>query len=99
MGLVYGGGNMGRMGTLAIAAMAAGGTAHGVSSRGLFEREVDRAGYNDEFHFWLGVADFQLGDVAAARKEITMAMETSTTRDQHQLYAAKLAWLKSHHAQ
>ena len=65
------------------------------TARGLFEREVDRAGYNDEFHFWLGVADFQLGDVAAARKEIAIAMKNSTTRNQHELYAAKLAWLQS----
>ena len=69
------------------------------TARGLFEREVDRADYNDEFHFWLGVADFQLGDLASARKEIDLAIRNSTTRNQHDLYAAKLAWLKSRQPQ
>jgi uncharacterized protein (TIGR00730 family) len=44
IGLVYGGGNIGLMGILANAVLAAGGTAHGVISRGLFEREIAHLG-------------------------------------------------------
>ncbi len=64
------------------------------AARELFAREVARADYNHEFHFWLGVADWRLGDVAAARKQLALAMAGSTTRRQHDLYAAKLAWLQ-----
>ena len=55
-----------------------------------------RADYYHEFHFWLGVADWRLGDVDAARKHLRIAMSNSTTRGQHDLYAAKLAWLQAH---
>jgi len=65
------------------------------AARDFFAREVARADYNHEFHFWLGVADWQLGDVAKARKHLKLAMDNSTTRGQHDLYAAKLAWLQS----
>ena len=65
------------------------------TARDLFAREVARADYNHEFHFWLGLADWQLGDVAQARKHLQLAMDNSTTRGQHDLYAAKLAWLQS----
>ena len=44
IGLVYGGGNIGLMGILANATLSAGGTAHGVISRGLFEREIAHLG-------------------------------------------------------
>src|SRR5579862_7407626 len=44
IGLVYGGGNVGLMGVLADAVIAAGGTVHGVISRGLFEREIAHLG-------------------------------------------------------
>ena len=65
------------------------------TARDLFAREVARADYNHEFHFWLGLADWQLGDVTQARKHLQLAMDNSTTRGQHDLYAAKLAWLQS----
>jgi len=65
------------------------------TARDLFAREVARADYNHEFHFWLGVADWQLGNVAQARKHLQLAMDNSTNRGQHDLYAAKLDWLKS----
>ena len=45
--------------------------------------------------FWLGLADWQLGNVAQAKKHLQLAMDNSTTRGQHDLYAAKLDWLKS----
>ena len=66
------------------------------SARELFAREVARADANHEFHFWLGVADWRLGEESAAMRHLTLAMDNSLTRDQHQLYAAKLAWLQAH---
>jgi len=66
------------------------------SARDYFAREVARADYYHEFHFWLGVADWELGDVDAARKHLRIAMSNSTSRGQHDLYAAKLAWLQAH---
>ena len=65
------------------------------TAREFFAREVARADYYHEFHFWLGLADWQLGDVAQAKKHLQLAMDNSTTRGQHDLYAAKLAWLQS----
>ena len=65
------------------------------AARGLFAREVSRADYHHEFHYWLGVADWRLGDLAAAQRQLTLALDNSTTRHQTELYAAKLAWLKS----
>jgi Flp pilus assembly protein TadD len=66
------------------------------AARELFAREVARADSYHEFHFWLGVADWRLGDEAAARRHLTLAMDNSVTRGQHDLYAAKLAWLQAH---
>ncbi|MDQ6685135.1 MAG: hypothetical protein M3Z16_08405 [Pseudomonadota bacterium] len=65
------------------------------TARDYFAREVKRADYYHEFHFWLGLADWQLGDVVEANKHLALAMENSVTRAQHDLYAAKLEWLKS----
>ena len=65
------------------------------TAREFFAREVARADYNHEFHFWLGLADWQLGDVKQASKHLQLAMDNSTTRGEHDLYAAKLAWLQS----
>jgi len=44
IGLVYGGGNIGLMGIVADAVLAAGGTATGVIPRSLFEREIAHLG-------------------------------------------------------
>jgi hypothetical protein len=65
-------------------------------ARELFAREVARADTNPEFHFWLGVADWRLGEESAAMRQLALAMNNSLTRDQHRLYAAKLAWLQAH---
>ena len=67
-----------------------------LAARDYFSREVERADYDDEFHFWLGVADWRLGDVAQATRQMRLAMDNSTTRGQHDIYAAKLAWLQAH---
>jgi tetratricopeptide (TPR) repeat protein len=66
------------------------------TARELFAREVARADTYHEFHFWLGVADWRLGDEAAARRHLALAIDNSLTRGQHDLYAAKLVWLQSH---
>jgi len=65
------------------------------SAREMFAREVARADANHEFHFWLGVADWRLGEESAALRHLTLAKDNSLTRDQHDLYAAKLAWLQA----
>ncbi|HET7792424.1 MAG TPA: tetratricopeptide repeat protein [Rhizobacter sp.] len=59
-----------------------------------FQKEVKRAPYNHEFHFWLAQAQAQLGDMRAARSQLDLALSTSTTRRNQQLYAAKLDRLK-----
>jgi tetratricopeptide (TPR) repeat protein len=69
------------------------------TARDLFAREVARADTYHEFHFWLGVADWRLGDEAAARRHLSLAIDNSLTRGQHDLYAAKLEWLQAHRRQ
>jgi Flp pilus assembly protein TadD len=64
------------------------------TARRWFAKEVARAPYQHEFHFWLAVAEYQLGDVAGARTQLSLALSTSTTRHNQQLYAAKLDQLK-----
>ena len=59
-------------------------------ARELFAREVERAPYYHEFHFWLAVALANLGEPEGARRHLALAMENSTTRRDHDLYAAKL---------
>ncbi len=68
------------------------------AARDLFAREVARADSYHEFQFWLGVADWRLGDEGAARRHLALAVDNSVTRGQHDLYAAKLAWLQAHRA-
>jgi len=60
-----------------------------------FAKEVDRADYSHEFHFWLGVAYFKLGEVELAERQLLLARERSSERGDRDLYAAKLAWLRS----
>jgi len=64
------------------------------AARTLFEREVRRAPYNDEFHFWLALAHLRLGDAAQARAQLAQAVDTSTRRDVRDAYSAKLAHLR-----
>ena len=65
-------------------------------ARDLFSKEVARADYNAEFHFWLALANFKLGDIEPAKKHLALAMENGVTRTDRELYAAWLAWLKTH---
>ena len=64
-------------------------------ARGHFERELRRNAYYHEAHFGLAVAYLGLGEVRPAREHLATAMEMSTNRDEQNLYAAKLAWLRS----
>jgi hypothetical protein len=63
-------------------------------ARVLFQQEVDRAAYYHEFHFWLALANLGLGNAADARKHLAIALDNSTTRNDRDLYAAKLEHLK-----
>ncbi|MFO1322467.1 MAG: tetratricopeptide repeat protein [Burkholderiales bacterium] len=60
-------------------------------------REVRRAPDYHEFHFWLAVAYLNLGQVDDARRHLELAMRNSTTRRDHDLYAAKLERLSGAH--
>jgi Flp pilus assembly protein TadD len=65
------------------------------TAREMFAREVARADYSAEFHFWLGLANFRLGDVGQASEHLNLAQKNSTSRTDRDLYSAKLAWLRS----
>ena len=64
-------------------------------ARELFRREVRRDPYNDEFHFWLGVVNFELGDLGTAEKQLALARDTSVRGEADARYSAKLAHLRS----
>ena len=66
------------------------------SAKSLFTKEVERADYNSEFHFWLGLANLRLGDIVEARKQLAIAVAYSTAHVEHELYAAKLDLLRAH---
>jgi Flp pilus assembly protein TadD len=63
-------------------------------ARDLFRKEVRRAPYNDEFHFWLAATYLQLGDLDEARDELALAVESSTQGETRNRYSAKLAHLR-----
>ena len=67
------------------------------AARDFFAREIDRAAYYHEFHFWLAVAHLGLGEHRQARKHLALAVENSTTRGDHDLYAAKLERIKTYY--
>ncbi|HEY6514332.1 MAG TPA: tetratricopeptide repeat protein [Burkholderiaceae bacterium] len=66
------------------------------TARDLFAREVARADYSSEFHYWLAVANYQIGDTSVAQRHLERAQALSTSRNERDLYAAKLAWLSQH---
>jgi Tfp pilus assembly protein PilF len=59
-------------------------------ARDLIAKEVDRAPYYHEFHFWLAAAYVGLGEIDQAKKQLALAWQYSTTRTERDLYAAKL---------
>jgi Tfp pilus assembly protein PilF len=64
------------------------------AARDLFKREVDRAAYSHEFHFWLAIANLRLGDVNEARRHLTLAKDNSSNSQDQALYATKLDRLR-----
>ncbi|MBV8605104.1 MAG: tetratricopeptide repeat protein [Pelomonas sp.] len=68
------------------------------AAREMFKREIAREAYYHEFHFGLALADYGLGDFDEAREQLKLAIDNSTTRKSHALYAAKLDWLNAHQA-
>jgi len=62
-----------------------------------FAREVARDPDYHEFHFWLGIAYLNSGEIEPAKRQLTLAMENSTTRRDHDVYAAKLARISELH--
>jgi tetratricopeptide (TPR) repeat protein len=69
------------------------------TARDLFAKEVDRDPYYHEFQFWLGAANLKLGNLDEARKHLGLAMESSSTRSDRDLYAAKLEHIRSQTSQ
>jgi tetratricopeptide (TPR) repeat protein len=65
-------------------------------ARDMFAKEVARADYHAESHFWLALANYKLGEIEPARKHLARALENSVTARDHDLYAAKLAWLRQY---
>jgi Flp pilus assembly protein TadD len=64
-------------------------------ARDMFAKEVDRAPYYHEFHFWLAQSYLALGQIADAKKQLALALEYSENGRDRALYAAKLARMKS----
>jgi tetratricopeptide (TPR) repeat protein len=63
-----------------------------------FGREIARDPYYHEFQYWLGIACLRLGEIDQAVKHLSIAMQNSTTSNDHDLYAAKLDRVKSYRA-
>lgn len=55
-----------------------------------FEKELARAPDYHEFHFWLGLAHYRLGEFKQAEEQLTLAKESSLNKKDHALYQAKL---------
>ena len=64
------------------------------TARDMFRRELARDPYNHEFHFGLAMALARLGEMAESRRHMATALDFSTTRREHDLYAAKLDRMK-----
>jgi TolA-binding protein len=64
-----------------------------------FEREMARGGYSSEVLFWLGVAQFQLGNTEQGARAMNQAMTSGTLRADKSSAAAKLTRLKSERTQ
>jgi Tfp pilus assembly protein PilF len=64
-------------------------------ARRLFEREIKRDAYNDESHFWLGLAYYRLGELQKAKEELLIAKANSTSRKTQNLYNSKLNYLNA----
>jgi tetratricopeptide (TPR) repeat protein len=68
------------------------------AARDHFAKEAARGDATADVHFWLGVAHYRLGDIERAARELSLAADASASRTERDLYAAKLDWLRAHHA-
>jgi tetratricopeptide (TPR) repeat protein len=69
------------------------------AARDLFLKEIAREPNHPDFHYWLALADFRLGDLDAASRHLARARDHSTRLGDQQLYAGKLAWVRSMRAE
>ena len=67
------------------------------SAKSYFVREVNRAAYYHEFHFWLAQAYIGLNEPVKARKHLDIAVETATTPEERALYSESLKSLNLVH--
>ena len=68
-------------------------------ARELFQHALAVSNDYHEFHFWLALAQWRLGDDADALRHLHLAEENSLTRRQQSLYAQKQRWLQGHAGQ
>jgi len=66
-----------------------------LAARKFFTLQVQRDAFYSQSHYWLGLAYYQLGDINRAQRELAMAIETSTTSADRELYTAELARLRA----
>lgn len=65
------------------------------TARDMFAREVARADYSPEFHYWLGVTHQQLGNSGLAEKHLNLALKNSAGHGEKDRYSSKLSLLKT----
>jgi len=70
-----------------------------LQARTFFQKEVARAAYYHEFHFGLAIALLGLGEFEEARRQLTLAMQSSTRDADRELYAGKLERMKERRVQ
>lgn len=67
-----------------------------VLAKTMFSKELERDPYYHEFHFWLALAHFRLGEFKPADEHLSLARDNSNSRQSHELYSAKLDRLKTY---
>jgi tetratricopeptide (TPR) repeat protein len=65
------------------------------TAREMFAREVARADYSPEFHYWLGVTHQKLGNAELAARHLNLALKNSAGNGEKDRYSAKLSLLKA----
>lgn len=61
----------------------------------MFAREIARTDDSAEFHYWLGLAHYGLGEVEQARWHMAQALASSTSGRDRDLYSSKLDWIQA----
>ena len=65
------------------------------TAKEMFAREVARTEDSAEFHYWLGLANYGLGNVEQARTHMARALQASQGGQDRELYSAKLEWIQA----